>query len=280
MKRRVTTGHSVGVLFVGASRRKGGGVDLHELVTLGDYVDRGQNSRGVLDFLIELTDRCRLIPLLGNHEEMMWAACQGHCDLRLWLECGGRATLDSYGQQAGPELVPRCHLEFIERCHSWFETETHFFVHANYHAHLPLEGQEVETLRWLSLRNYMPPRHVSGKTAIVGHIPQPDGEILDVGYLRCLANSNGRTQRVGELPANPFGLHDLYGNVLEWCWDWHGKYAAGAVSDPMGSAAGSARVVRGGAYNGGLASYCRSAIRGVDVPVSLSRYGFRVCCGR
>jgi serine/threonine protein phosphatase 1 len=156
------------------------------LVTLGDYVDRGLDSRGVLDFLIELTDRCRLVPLLGNHEEMMWAACRGDCELRLWCDCGGQATLNSYGKEGGPELVPRCHLEFIERCQPFFETETFFFVHANYHADLPLEQQDVETLRWLSLRDYMPPRHMSGKTAIVGHTPQPGHEILDVGHLTCL----------------------------------------------------------------------------------------------
>ena len=51
-----------------------------------------------------------------------------------------------------------------------------------------------------------------------------------------------------ELSANPFGLYDLYGNVWEWCWDWHGEYAAETVSDPTGSAAGSGRVLRGGAF--------------------------------
>ncbi|HUY34614.1 MAG TPA: metallophosphoesterase family protein [Pirellulales bacterium] len=156
------------------------------LVTLGDYVDRGLDSRGVLEFLIELTNRCRLIPLLGNHEEMMWAACEGRFELRYWRECGGQATLDSYGKQGVLELVPRCHLEFVRRCHVWFETETHLFVHANYRADLPMRQQDGKTLRWLSLRAHMPPRHMSGKTAIVGHTPQPDGEILDVGYLKCL----------------------------------------------------------------------------------------------
>jgi formylglycine-generating enzyme required for sulfatase activity len=94
------------------------------------------------------------------------------------------------------------------------------------------------------------------------------------------SNSGGRTQRVGELPANPFGLYDLYGNVWEWCWDWHGEYTARAVSDPTGAAAGSGRVLRGGAFDF-HASYCRSAFRNDYHPMyrSLS-YGFRVCCGR
>ncbi len=98
------------------------------------------------------------------------------------------------------------------------------------------------------------------------------------GWFR--SNSAGLTHRVGELPANPFGLHDLHGNVWEWCSDLYGGYAAEAVSDPTGPTAGSGRVLRGGACDS-VASYCRSAYRDVDVP--LRRYGldgFRVCCGR
>src|SRR4051812_30312448 len=47
------------------------------LVPLGDYIDRGPDSRGVLDQLLALAKRCRLVPLLGNHEEMLIAAVQG-----------------------------------------------------------------------------------------------------------------------------------------------------------------------------------------------------------
>ncbi|HVC99459.1 MAG TPA: formylglycine-generating enzyme family protein, partial [Pirellulales bacterium] len=89
-------------------------------------------------------------------------------------------------------------------------------------------------------------------------------------------NSNGRTQPVGKLHPNPFGLYDLYGNVWEWCWDWHGEYAAGAIGDPTGSDAGSGRVLRGGAFYGD-AFFCRSALRGdIHAVVRNNGYGFRV----
>jgi serine/threonine protein kinase/formylglycine-generating enzyme required for sulfatase activity len=93
-------------------------------------------------------------------------------------------------------------------------------------------------------------------------------------------NANNRTQRVGELPANPFGLHDQYGNVWEWCWDWRGEYTARAVTNPVGSASESGRGIRGGAYSDQV-SGCRSAFR-VDTN---STYrgdggGFRICRGR
>jgi serine/threonine protein phosphatase 1 len=67
------------------------------LITLGAYIDRGPDSRGVLDRLIALAGDCRPVPLLGNHEEMLLAAIRDRTALRSWLECGGAATLRSYG---------------------------------------------------------------------------------------------------------------------------------------------------------------------------------------
>lgn len=61
----------------------------------------------------------------------------------------------------------------------------HFFVHAYYDLHLPLHGQKWAGLRWASLPP-VPERHCSGKVAIVGHTPQRSGDILDLGYLKCI----------------------------------------------------------------------------------------------
>src|SRR2546430_894456 len=68
------------------------------VVTLGDHIDRGPDSRGVLDRLVALGSRCRLIPLLGDHEEMALAALNDPASLEKWLECGGEETLRSYGR--------------------------------------------------------------------------------------------------------------------------------------------------------------------------------------
>jgi predicted MPP superfamily phosphohydrolase len=67
------------------------------IVALGDYVDRGLDSKGVLDRLIELRQRCHLVPLLGNHEEMMLGARQCKGDFEFCMKSGGLVTLDSYG---------------------------------------------------------------------------------------------------------------------------------------------------------------------------------------
>jgi serine/threonine protein phosphatase 1 len=155
------------------------------IVTLGDYVDRGIDSKGVIDQLIALGDRCHLVPLLGNHEEMMLGAREGRSDFRFWMNCGGITCLDSYGSTGRIGLVPDDHFAFLESRRTYFEMAQYLFLHANYKPDVAINDQDIHTLRWLSLRDYVPPsRHRSGKTVIVGHTPQP--EILDLGYLRCI----------------------------------------------------------------------------------------------
>jgi serine/threonine protein phosphatase 1 len=154
------------------------------IVTLGDYIDRGPDSRGVVEQLLVLQDRCRLRPLLGNHEVLLLAALQGERELLFWRNCGGAATLASYGGRL--DDIPAEHLEFLRACRPYFETPEYLFVHANYDPHLPLEEQDPEVLFWKHLLYGVPARHRSGKTAVVGHTPQPDGNVLDLGHLLCL----------------------------------------------------------------------------------------------
>ncbi len=154
------------------------------IVCLGDFVDRGADSRGVINMLIKLKGDCQLVPILGNHDEMMLRARESKAACDEWLDIGGITTFDSYDASGLINLVPDNHFQFLKSCQSWLETDSHFFVHANYDPRLPLDQQDAQTLRWLSLRDNVPGPHVSGKIAVVGHTPQ--AEILDLGHLICL----------------------------------------------------------------------------------------------
>lgn len=160
------------------------------LVFLGDYVDSGPDSKGVLERLIDLRKQFRVVALMGNHEEMMLGARGGRSDLRLWMNFGGRETLESYGRSGDLRLVPREHLRFLATLPLFYEAKTHFFVHANYDPNRPLDQQETATALWRHL-DEIPAPHFSGKIAVVGHTPQKDGRILDLPHLKCIDTGCG-----------------------------------------------------------------------------------------
>lgn len=155
-------------------------------VPLGDYIDRGDDSRGVIDQVLELEKTCRVEPILGNHEQMMMMVLSQQMPPSDWLRYGGVQTLESYGFEGDLNVIPDAHRDFLDRCLDYYETETHFFLHANYIAELPLAELDQQTLRWESLAVSMPGPHQNGKIALVGHTPDKYGEIMDVGYLKCI----------------------------------------------------------------------------------------------
>lgn len=163
------------------------------IITLGDYVDRGPDSKGVVERLIALHKKGQLIALRGNHELMMLQARDGKRSQ--WLAKGGDATLTSYlsSDKANKKVtkasklanVPDKHWNFIENlCVDWYEIDTHFFVHANAHPHKPLPEQPKRMLFWEKFDNPAP--HFSGKTMVCGHTSQKSGLPVNLGHAICI----------------------------------------------------------------------------------------------
>lgn len=156
------------------------------IVTLGDYVDRGSDSKGVVDRLIELGRHCQLKPLMGNHEEMMLSVVRDNQPPFRWLQFGGVETLDSYRFSGDMSVIPASHHEFFDSLLPYYEADDTFFVHANYHPQVPLDRQTPHALRWQKLTETVPAQHVNGKLAVVGHTHDRGGEIFVVRHLVCL----------------------------------------------------------------------------------------------
>lgn len=201
------------------------------IVTLGDYVDRGPDSAGVVKLLLELDSSHSLVPLRGNHEIMMLDSRESNSWRESWLGYGGAETLASYSvdrnDSAAFDSIPVAHLEFLEnRLLPYWETDTHIFVHAFAEANKPMSAQPDSSLFWRKFVN--PEPHTSGKTVVCGHTPQRDGVPArsdgwicvdtfaydDSGWLSCLdtgsetvwqANEAGRTRhfQLGEEPSRP-----------------------------------------------------------------------------
>ena len=160
------------------------------LVCLGDAVDRGPDSRGVIARLLELHRAGLLVPILGNHDLMLleYLNLSGRAKEEgagnEWLFHGGAETLQSYGGNG--EYVDEAHTDFIRTWGDCVVAERHFFVHANYYESVPLKHQPWDHLRWESLMARVPGPHTSGKTAVVGHTAHKRGAVMNLGHLVCI----------------------------------------------------------------------------------------------
>jgi serine/threonine protein phosphatase 1 len=155
-----------------------------EIVFLGDYIDRGPDSRDVVQQVIDLRSQCRVVPLRGNHEIMLSGVLFRDLDPTVWLGSGGKATITSYGGSI--EKVPPDHRDFLQHLRPYYETRDSIFVHAAYDAHLPMHQQDDAMLYWHHLTYVLPAPHVSGKRVFVGHTPQENGRVLHVGHIVCM----------------------------------------------------------------------------------------------
>lgn len=157
-------------------------------VYLGDYVDRGADSRGVIDTLLERkakTDR-DVVCLAGNHEAMLLGALRSDAEFARWIGFGGQTTLKSYGVSLAPrtaremafarasflEAFPAEHAEFLRGLDLSFRYQNFFFAHAGVRPGTPLDQQDERDLLWIR-EAFMTSSASFGATVVHGHTPVP-----------------------------------------------------------------------------------------------------------
>ncbi len=186
---------------------------------VGDYVDRGLESRQVLDLLLgqPLPD-FHPVYLLGNHDAWLLSFLLDAKIGSTWLRYGGDATLHSYGvrlrrptedpqfyqdlQAELRERLPRRHIEFLEELELSYETGDYLFVHAGVRPSVPLDRQIADDLLWIR-EPFLSSRRDLGKVVVHGHTVEAEPSVranrigIDTGAcwtgrLTCLVLEEGR----------------------------------------------------------------------------------------
>lgn len=140
------------------------------LILLGDYIDRGPDSKGVIDTVIELQQAgYKIHPILGNHEHLLLKGLSS-CGIDDWLNDGGMATLKSYSVETAEEISCE-HIEFLQRLPDRYVTETHVFVHAglNFCLDDPLKDTSQYFMLWSRLCRKGYPDKIGGRKLVTGH---------------------------------------------------------------------------------------------------------------
>lgn len=159
-------------------------------IYLGDYVDRGPDSKGVIDLLAMRLVRSNAVCLRGNHEDMMEGFLRDASRLPAWLKLGGVQTLASYGVdphrdalEAGHDLhrrfcgvFPRAHELFLKCMRPWISCGDYLFVHAGIRPGVPFERQALADLLWIR-EEFLTSSLDHGKFIVHGHTPVPHPEV-------------------------------------------------------------------------------------------------------
>jgi serine/threonine protein phosphatase 1 len=163
------------------------------LVFLGDYIDKGQHSKEVIERLLALEKQTSCIFLKGNHEDMLCRAynTRDERDITLWLLNGGMETSKNYGDF---EKIFSMHKSFFEKLKPYHLTSKYLFVHAGLDTEKSLQMQDENNLLYVRFEFINKPHSLSQKI-IFGHTPfevpliQEDKIGIDTG---CGAYDDGK----------------------------------------------------------------------------------------
>lgn len=158
------------------------------IVYVGDYIDRGPDSKGVIDRLLSPLDGFKVRHLRGNHDQSLLEFLNEPIHYRQWKDYGARETLASYGitpplfdkpdelssvRDALLRALPDDHLKFLNGLELSFEIGDYFFTHAGVRPGLPLARQSPDDLMWIR-DQFLSSNADFGKVVVHGHTPNPE----------------------------------------------------------------------------------------------------------
>lgn len=148
------------------------------LYLLGDFIDRGPDSKGVIDFILKLKkDGYQITCLLGNHEQMLLNARHSIRDSRRWMMAGGTAALESYAARSLDD-IPKKYIKFFESLTHCVVLKDYILVHAGLNFTLPNPFVDKESMIWIrNWYNQIDKDWLDGKMIVHGHTPITKSEI-------------------------------------------------------------------------------------------------------
>jgi len=148
-----------------------------EIYCVGDYIDRGKDSKAVIDFIIDLRLKgCHIHTLRGNHEQMMMDSVMDREKLYLWLINGGGETLESFGISSVNEISPG-YLSFLRDTKFFIENDEYIFVHAGLNFRIEDPFTDTESMLWIR-DDYFDGSKIGNRKVIHGHTPIPAERLI------------------------------------------------------------------------------------------------------
>jgi len=149
-----------------------------ELYLLGDFTDRGPDSKGVIDFIHQLKAESYTVHCLrGNHDQMLLDAAESSAKENFWLINGGLQTLQSYGVSQTND-IRKDHLHFLQTLPYHFQIKNYILVHAGLNFNIPNPMMDTQAMMWS--RNWysdIDPQWLGDRMIIHGHTPTPRQDI-------------------------------------------------------------------------------------------------------
>jgi serine/threonine protein phosphatase 1 len=141
-----------------------------ELIFLGDYIDRGPNSKKVVKLILKLMKKgYKIKPLIGNHELMLLNSLNSEENFNLWMRSGGRACLESFKINHPSELKSK-YIDFFNYLSFYHQTDEFIIVHGGLNFDLPNPLADLEQMCWIR-NTSVDKERIGGRRIIVGHTP-------------------------------------------------------------------------------------------------------------